>query len=242
MIQQTVAGKVFLSSLLNSLCRQFVGFNKTESLTVTMGKSRIPNKSVISVKDGEESSSSLKFYLFQNGLVRIIPDNETALYIIEQYAHRLVHITQEMLSNIPKDIPLPSRINGSVLVGKWKDTWCILNGYRHLIKATEWFSLLGCEGDWRKFIAVSYYDLDGIPLGGSYIDRPVKPFDVRKYEGVAVKFSAGREIFLVRDGFRHSIPNMDTFYSLNLTLSRVTVLDYNDLMSIPLGVAIEPLK
>ncbi len=63
---------------------------------------------------------------------------------------------------------------------------------------------------------------------------------IEDIEGKSVRGS-GREIFLVRNKTLHSIPNMDTFYSLKLELDQILQLSQQELNRIPIGLPIAPI-
>lgn len=60
------------------------------------------------------------------------------------------------------------------------------------------------------------------------------PFPSRR-DGQMVRFKKSNYIFYIKDGRRHGIPNMDTFYTLNMSMSEVKLLSPEDLNSIVLG-------
>jgi len=63
------------------------------------------------------------------------------------------------------------------------------------------------------------------------------PFPSRR-DGQFVRHPKSNWVFYIKDGRRHGVPNLDTFFSLNATMANIKVISYDDLSSIVLG---EPL-
>jgi hypothetical protein len=61
--------------------------------------------------------------------------------------------------------------------------------------------------------------------------------NLSQYNGKAIK-SSGREIFFVQNGTLRLIPDLPTFFSLNLELEKVIQLSDSDVKRLPLGPAI----
>ena len=55
------------------------------------------------------------------------------------------------------------------------------------------------------------------------------------HDGTLLKYHGGREIFVVINGTRHSVPNMQVFWSLGKDLSEVREHAPHDIEFIPLG-------
>ena len=60
------------------------------------------------------------------------------------------------------------------------------------------------------------------------------PFPNRR-DNMLVRSKKSREIFILRNGHRHSIPDVDTFYSMKLDFKDVLILSESDVDQIPLG-------
>jgi hypothetical protein len=58
-----------------------------------------------------------------------------------------------------------------------------------------------------------------------------------QYNGKAIK-SSGREVYYVQNGTLHLIPDLPTFFSLNLELEKVIQLADNDMRRLPLGPSV----
>jgi hypothetical protein len=62
------------------------------------------------------------------------------------------------------------------------------------------------------------------------------------YEGRTIQAIGHREIFLVRNGTRHSFPNIETFTLMGFRLEDVRLLPIPIGESIPLGSALKPVS
>jgi len=77
-------------------------------------------------------------------------------------------------------------------------------------------------------LAKELNDIDkaAYPLGGAFPSRR---------DGQLVKAPKKNHIYFIKDGRRHGIPNLDTFYSMGLSLGNVKVLPDSDIEQIVLG-------
>ena len=73
----------------------------------------------------------------------------------------------------------------------------------------------------------------------TYHEGPAFP---SRRNGQVVKAAKHNWIFLIKDGTRHGIPNMETFFALNLTMSQVKTLSFDDISSIVLGAPIDDVR
>lgn len=80
--------------------------------------------------------------------------------------------------------------------------------------------------------------LDQIDLT-AYPKGPVFP---SRKDGQLIRYAKSNWIFLIKDGKRHGIPNLDTFFSLNATMAQVKVVSSQDLESIVMGDPIPDTK
>ena len=65
----------------------------------------------------------------------------------------------------------------------------------------------------------------------------ISAVSLSQYNGKAIK-SSGREVYYVQNGTLHLIPDLPTFFSLNLELEKVIQLADNDMRRLPLGPAV----
>lgn len=61
-------------------------------------------------------------------------------------------------------------------------------------------------------------------------------------DGQVIKAAKHNWIFLIKDGRRHGIPNMETFFALNLSMAQVRVLSFEDLSSIVMGAPLPDVR
>jgi hypothetical protein len=74
-------------------------------------------------------------------------------------------------------------------------------------------------------------DLTFFPLGD--------PFPTRQ-DNKLVKTRKNKEVFVLRNGHKHSLPDLDTFFHLKLRLENIVILSDSDMEQIPRGHAIKP--
>ena len=60
------------------------------------------------------------------------------------------------------------------------------------------------------------------------------PFPSRR-DGQLLRFAKSNWIFLIKDGKRHGVPNLDTFFSLNASMAQVKIVGQADLEAIVMG-------
>lgn len=68
-------------------------------------------------------------------------------------------------------------------------------------------------------------------------NKMAQPYPSRK-DGTLYKVNRNREIWYMKSGHRHSIPDMDTFFALNCSVGDIWTIDAGDMDLLPIGPAI----
>jgi hypothetical protein len=88
---------------------------------------------------------------------------------------------------------------------------------------------------------ISIEEFENIPFGtscGEGLTKSVISFP----NNTLLKLPRGREIFIVIDGKKHSIPNFDTFVAMRLDLSKVVSVNLDEMNSVPTGLPMPVLS
>ena len=78
--------------------------------------------------------------------------------------------------------------------------------------------------------------------GRRYWDGKCGPYSEGIYKvGLAIRLHKAKEVYVIRNGSKCSVPNADTFFSLGLDFDNVVVLGKEEFFPIPTGPAIPPV-
>ena len=190
-----------------------------------------------------------RVYLFENGIKRMVPDNET-FYHLGFNRENLLEVSAVVADNIPSDRNLISRKQNqlyrvyqtrynatylSEVVVRW---YRIIDGrrhfldfdYTHTIKNHDYFKKFGREAP--------DFDLYSIPIG-----KNLNLTEALNDMPIGVVNSGGdNSIFAIRNFSRRWVPNIDTLNFLGMSMNYNLYLAKADAESIPLGPPIPPCR
>jgi hypothetical protein len=148
---------------------------------------------------------------------RWIPDPATLLCIDSRGAGAVQHLADADLNALREGPPLPSRADGTVLKGSGSEIYVVQGCQRKLVPDTPTLNTLG---GWGAVRGVIDSDLSAIPEGGSIPPVPT-PIPVPLREGDLVQVAGQPQIFLLEGGLLRLVPDMATFYDLDLNPAAV---------------------
>lgn len=112
------------------------------------------------------------------------------------------------------------------------DVFTIYDGQRHLVL------------NWDIFLAFGYHDYDVKRVGRERLESfPLGP-PLLRYNGLdpPVKGVEDGNIFIIREGQRRAVPNMETFLNMGYSQQAVNSMELNNLQAFSLGPPLPQLS
>lgn len=108
------------------------------------------------------------------------------------------------------------------------DVFTIYDGQRHMAK------------NWDHLFANGYYDYDVKRVSKSKLESYPMGLPLLRFKGLnpAVHGEGNSTIFIVTDGYRHAVPDSDTFSNMGYDKDAINALSQADLEALPIGPSI----
>ena len=106
---------------------------------------------------------------------------------------------------------------------------------------TFWVPSEKCDSDTVQPLVDTNSTHQSTKVASMYAAFPCNPKFLSDLDNKAIKSSRGKEVFLIKNCTRHSIPNWDTFLAMKIPEWDITVIDDQKMKLIELGTPLEKI-